>query len=560
MRKGQHGFVLIPLIAALVALPAAPLAAAESSAGPAAAPAANANAGTPATSVARLRSDKGTAWVRPADSGEWQEYGTNTPLGERFRVSVPHGSQAQILVREGQSLVLKSGAEVEIRELGEKHDTFRLQSGSVGLSMTKDGFAPVRFRVPGNREVDIAAPGRYAVGTEAGTSKFVVGAGEGTVSGEGMTPVSVKAGEEASIGAKITVARTESTAPAPPPAGTEPQLTEAERQAGVPPEAAGELREYGHWVYTPDYGYAWSPYVDAGWTPYYYGHWVWVYPYGWVWVAYEPWGWWPYHYGWWVDDLAFGWVWCPFHAFIDVDFFFGHSRFFFHRASFFAANVRFDFDRDGRFVRWTPARPGTAATRAPFSRGDGRLAQWNEPLRSGEVMVRGENGRMRAWQGHGMAAADAGVGGRAALRNAGVQPFREGGGRVSAALPAAMNRGSRGARPESGGRQPGAGPAVRGESRGFEGSRGVAVPREPTPRMSAPPSRTFEGPVRSAPPSRSFEGGGFRGFEGRPGGFRSAAPPERSFAGGGFRGFSGGGSRGFSGGGGGRGFGGGRGR
>ncbi len=547
--NGSYRIILIPLIISLVALPAAPLAAAESGASPAAATAANANAGTPAMSVARLRIDKGTAWVRPADSGEWQEYGTNTPLGERFRVSVPHGSRAQILFREGQSLVLNGGAEVEIRELGEKHATFGLQSGSVGLSMNKDGFAPARFRVPGNREVDIAAPGRYAVSTEAGTSKFVVGAGEGTVSGEGATPVSVKAGEEASIGAKITVARAESTAPAPPPAGTEPQLTEAERQAGVPPEAAGELRDYGRWVSTPDYGYVWSPYVDAGWTPYYNGHWVWVYPYGWVWVAYEPWGWWPYHYGWWVDDLAFGWVWCPFHAFVDIDFFFfGHSRFFFHRASFFAANVRFDFDRDGRFVRWTPARPGTTVGRAPFSRGDVRLAQWNEPLRSGEVKVRGEDGRMRAWQGHGMTAAGGGAGGRAAMRNAGAQPFREGGGRVSAALPAAMDSGNRGARPEFGSRQPNAGPAVRGESRGFEGSRGVAAPREPAPRMSAPPSRTFEGPARSAPPSRNFNGGGFR----------SEAPASRGFAGGGFRGFEGG-SAGF-GGGGFRGFGGGRGR
>ena len=28
---------------------------------------------TPSTAVARLKINKGTAWVRPADSGEWEE-------------------------------------------------------------------------------------------------------------------------------------------------------------------------------------------------------------------------------------------------------------------------------------------------------------------------------------------------------------------------------------------------------------------------------------------------------------------------------------------------------
>ncbi len=268
--RGHYRVVLVPLFVALVALPAAPVAAAEPSAKPEAAAVGNADAGVPGTSVARLKIDKGTAWVRPADSGEWQEYGTNTPLAERARVSVPHGSQARILFRDGQSLTLREGAEVEIRELGEQHDTFRLQSGSVGLSLPKDGFAPVRFRVPGKHAVDIVAPGRYALSTDAATTttKFVVGEGEGTVSAEGVTPVAVKPGEEASIGAEVKVARSAATAPAPPAAAAEPNMTEAEREAGVPPEAASELRDYGNWAYTPEYGYVWSPNVGSDWTPY----------------------------------------------------------------------------------------------------------------------------------------------------------------------------------------------------------------------------------------------------------------------------------------------------
>ncbi len=523
--------VLIPLIAGLVALPAAAVAAAgPETTQPVAAPASNGNEGIPATSVARLKIDKGTAWVRPADSGEWQEYGTNTPLAERSRVSVPNGSEARILFREGQSLLLRGGAEVEIRELGEKHVAFRLQSGAVALSLPKDGFAPLRFRVPGKREVDIGAPGTYSIAADGGVTKFVVSAGEGTVSGEGAKPVAVKAGEQASIGETIQVARAEATAAAPPASVAERPMTEAEREAGIPPEAAGELRDYGNWVDTPEYGSVWRPYVADDWTPYYYGHWAWVYPYGWVWVADEPWGWWPYHYGWWVDSPAFGWVWCPFHSFFSVDFFFfGHSRFFFHQAFFFGANVRFAFDRDGRFIRWTPARPGTTVTRAPFSRGDTRLAQWNQPLRRGDVMVRGEGGRLTAWEGRG------GVG-RTAMRGtdrATARSFSGGGGRVSAAVraPAAMN--SRGVgRGQAMGR--GGGPSnvgAAGGSRGFDGLRGATAPRT---------SNGFGSFRGASPPSRGFDRGGFRGSEGRSG----------SFGGGGFRGFEGGGFRGFGGGGG----------
>ncbi len=509
--------ILLSSIVAL-ALPAAPIAAAGADSGE----------GIPAMSVARLKVNKGTAWVRPADSGEWQEYGTNTPLAERSRVSVPSGSEAAIVYRGGQSLVLRGGAEVEIRELGEKHDTFRLQSGSVALSLPEGEFAPVRFRVPGNREVDIAAPGRYSLAADGGRTKFLVSAGEGTVSGEGTAAVAVKAGEEATIGEKVLVGRAESTAPAPAGPVAEAPLTDAEREAGIPPEAASELRDYGNWVYTPEYGYVWNPYVADGWTPYFYGHWVWVYPYGWVWVAYEPWGWWPYHFGWWIDYPAFGWVWCPFHSFASVSFRFGHSRFFFHSAFFFGANVR--FAHDGRFIRWTPARPGTTATTATFARGDTRLSQWNRPLARGTVMVRAAGGRLSAWDGRRSASAGAAMAGRSAPQGRGPgRAFAEGGGRVSALAPAPGA--AMGGSPDRRGigetaRSP-RGSAV---PRGFSGSRAIA----PRPGTVAPRAFGGFGSFRGAPPPRSSGGGAFRGFEGG----------ADRFGNGGFRGFGGGGFRG----------------
>jgi hypothetical protein len=71
-----------------------------------------------------------------------------------------------------------------------------------------------------------------------------------------------------------------------------------------------DLSYYGDWRDVSGYGYAWSPRVDAGWTPYSQGYWLNDYPYGPTWVSTEPWGYAPYHYGRWafVGDR---WYWVP---------------------------------------------------------------------------------------------------------------------------------------------------------------------------------------------------------------------------------------------------------
>jgi len=71
-----------------------------------------------------------------------------------------------------------------------------------------------------------------------------------------------------------------------------------------------ELDYYGDWRNLDNYGYAWSPRVDAGWSPYQTGYWYTDYPYGPTWVSSEPWGYAPYHYGRWafVGDR---WYWVP---------------------------------------------------------------------------------------------------------------------------------------------------------------------------------------------------------------------------------------------------------
>lgn len=488
--------------------------------------------GIPSTAVARLKIPKGTAWVRTGDAGQWEEASTNYTLTEKSRVSVPEGSQAEVQFRGSQSAMLQGGSEVDILKLGKEAVSLRLRSGKAELALPKEDFAPVRVMVPGDREARLNAPGRYLLSTGRGTTKFVVRSGDGAVVA-GMDPpagvktgepLAVKAGEEASIGRDIRVGRAEAAGPAPEVAREEP-MTEAEKEADVPPEVAGELRDYGEWVDTPENGYVWRPYVDDGWEPYYYGRWAWVDPYGWTWVGYEPWGWWPYHTGWWWPSPVFGWVWSPFHSFVSFDFFFGRSEFFCHNARFFPGNVRFS-GRD-RFVRWVPARPGEIVSRSgSFPRNDTRLARWDRPVEHGSVMVRHDGGRPVAWEGRGGSTRSAMNGMRTGMPR---QTLRSGGSPVSRSRSGAAFRGGtanygtagRTMRRESA-RTPafGGGSASRSYGR-YGGPVRSSVTRVP---LSRPEGGFQQGFSRGSPAGGYSHGGATRGFVGGgSGGFRGSA-------------------------------------
>jgi hypothetical protein len=489
----------------------------------------------PSTAIARLKIAKGTAWVRPADSGEWEEYSTNSPLVERSRVSIPTDSESEIQFRGSQYLLLEGGSEVDVRQLGERKVSFLLRAGRVAFSLPKEGFAPVTVKLAGNRDVSLDAPGLYWLTVEGGDAKLEVRRGEGVVSGEGTPPVTVKGGEEASIGKDVRVSKAGPVESRPAPETT---LTDAERKAGVPGAAATELREYGAWVWTSEYGYVWRPNVADDWAPYYYGRWVWVYPYGWNWVGYEPWGWWPYHYGWWVSVATWGWVWAPCNTFYSAGYYYRGHPYAYRYGYYNPGNVR--FVNDGRYVRWIPQQPGqTAARTTTFSRTDTRLTQWNRPMPGGTVASRGSGGRPPAAVGRAASpspvrGSTGGTGRGAIVRSAGQagsRPFPEGGGRVSAvpsgsaargrsagvggtassrfSSPAGQGRapaGPRGAWSGSGGGTRGAGagysyPSTRGYDTGYRG-------------YGATPRGAFDGYRGTEGAARTFGGGGSRGDSG----------------------------------------------
>src|SRR5512134_570371 len=353
--------------------------------------------GFSAYSVARMKIFQGTAWIRTPDSGEWEETTTNTPITEKSRVNIPEGSEAELQFHGGQFVLLTGGTEVDVTMLNESKSSFRLRSGEIRFDLPAEDFSPVGVIVPGGGRTEFGVPGRYWLIAQAdATTRLVVRSGDGVVTAAGGVH-SVKVGQAGPIGQGVGSGGYEGKVEEPPP--DDAALTEEERQAEVPPAAAYELRDYGDWVYSEEYGWVWQPRVAAGWEPYYYGRWTWVSPYGWTWVGYEPWGWYPYHYGWWASDPYWGWVWAPYHSFVSVGFFFGHSHFVHHHGSavFFPANAR--FVRDGRTVRYVPLRPGERFVRSGLTRSDARLAGVNRPLERGSVFVRSaERGGKSEWR------------------------------------------------------------------------------------------------------------------------------------------------------------------
>ena len=72
-----------------------------------------------------------------------------------------------------------------------------------------------------------------------------------------------------------------------------------------------ELSNYGDWMLTRNFGWAWFPRdVPPYWRPYSDGRWVYT-DYGWAWASNETFGWATYHYGRWAWDPRFGWLWVP---------------------------------------------------------------------------------------------------------------------------------------------------------------------------------------------------------------------------------------------------------
>src|SRR3989337_162779 len=73
--------------------------------------------GVPAYSVTRLKIFEGSAWVRTPDSGDWEEFSSNSPVPVRSLISIPEGSEAELQFHGGQFVLMTGGTELSVRGL-----------------------------------------------------------------------------------------------------------------------------------------------------------------------------------------------------------------------------------------------------------------------------------------------------------------------------------------------------------------------------------------------------------------------------------------------------------
>lgn len=462
--------------------------------------------GIPAHAVARLKLLQGSAWIRTPEGKAWEDALNNLPVHPGARISVPEGSEAELQFHGGQFMLLASGSDLEVAELGERVVSFRLRDGEIRLDLPPEDFAPVRVELPSGGRVKFPVPGNYWLfASGKSEARLVVRKGEAEAFAE-LGDARVRAGEEAYLGREVRVSRypgDEVAEDEDPGKGLTPQETEA----AIPPAAAYELRSYGEWIEIPVYGYVWRPYVVAGWSPYYYGTWYWAGAFGWTWISYEPWGWYPYHYGYWHSHPVHGWCWYPYRSFPYAKAYYGRSYYPDYHGRVYYQNATVRFVRDGSTVRWVPMAPGERADRSRFLERDRALRAWDRPVSRNTVFARTEGvgrGKLRdaMFPRSGTERPPART---VVVREGTRQPVPGSRGKTESGGP---GRGSEGARTNvTGGRTPGErAPAVRGNPASRSGGSREGNRHVPEWRSGAQGSGSGERRIQTVPrgePSRT---------------------------------------------------------
>jgi len=115
--------------------------------------------GVPAYSVTRLKIFEGSAWVRTPDSGDWEEFSSNSPVPVRSLISIPEGSEAELQFHGGQFVLLTGGTELSVRGLENDRTAFGLRSGEIRFYLPETDFAPVRVTTRGGGRRNFPSPG-----------------------------------------------------------------------------------------------------------------------------------------------------------------------------------------------------------------------------------------------------------------------------------------------------------------------------------------------------------------------------------------------------------------
>lgn len=266
--------------------------------------------------VARLGYMEGSVSFEPAGENEWVQAVANRPMTTGDKLWADRDSRAEVQLGSA-TIDIGPNTGFSFLNLDDRTIQIQLSAGSMNVrvwDLDRDNVFEVDTA---NQAFTIGRPGRYRVDASENGDYTVVtvreGEGESTGNGQSYT---MHAGQRftfsgtTSLNAQVDQIGT--------PDSFDDWADQRERRYQDSPSARycdrrvvgfEDLDQYGDWVPTPDYGYAWFPRVNAGWAPYHTGHWAWIDPWGWTWVDDNPWGYAPFHYGRWANVRGrWGWV------------------------------------------------------------------------------------------------------------------------------------------------------------------------------------------------------------------------------------------------------------
>jgi hypothetical protein len=274
--------------------------------------------------VVRLSYVTGTVGVKRPASTEWAKAQVNTPLQEGFELSTAAQSYAEVEFENGSTARLGESSHLTFEQLALDEAGNKLNH----LAFER-GYATFHF-LPAHHDVYNIKVANATL-TPTGKSEFRTDAERGQVRVEVFTgsvevatsEKTVKVGKneilefnpaatEVAFNTKQGIVK-DSWDKWTAERDSQSQMALADQAvpARGPLSGWSDLDAYGEWGYFPGFGYGWSPYASAGWSPFNMGMWNWYPGMGYTWISGEPWGWLPYHYGNWNFYQNFGWFWMP---------------------------------------------------------------------------------------------------------------------------------------------------------------------------------------------------------------------------------------------------------
>ncbi len=274
--------------------------------------------------VVRLSYVSGTVGLKRPASTEWAKAQVNTPIQEGFELLTSANSYAEVEFENGSTVRLgeisqASFDQLAMDESGNKLNRLTFEKGYATFHLLPEHHDVYSVKLA---EATLTPSGKseFRADFDRGQARVEVFAGSVEVATSAKT---VKLGKD-----KVLQFDPESSELAlneqqgivkdswdkwTSQRDTQAQLSLADSAVASPGMLYGwsDLNTYGEWGFFPGFGYGWSPFAAAGWSPFSMGMWSWYPGMGYTWIGGEPWGWLPYHFGAWDYSAEFGWFWIP---------------------------------------------------------------------------------------------------------------------------------------------------------------------------------------------------------------------------------------------------------